>query len=34
MKFRAKVYEPMYDFNNKKYIRLTIPQKASEIILL
>lgn len=32
MKFRAKVYEPMYDFNNKKYIRLTIPQKASEII--
>ena len=32
MKFRAAVYEPMYDFNGKKYIRLTIPPKASEII--
>ena len=32
MKFKANVYEPMYDFNDKKYIRLTIPPKASEII--
>src|SRR5210317_1505359 len=32
MKFIAKVYEPMYDFNNKKYIRFTIPLKAAEII--
>jgi hypothetical protein len=32
MKFVAKVYEPMYDFNDKKYIRLMVPQKASEII--
>lgn len=32
MKFIAKVYEPMYDFNNKKYIRFTIPLKCAEII--
>ena len=32
MKFKANVYEPMYDFNNKKYIRLMIPQKVSDII--
>jgi hypothetical protein len=32
MKFSAKVYEPLYDFNNKKYVRLVIPQKVSEII--
>ena len=32
MKIIAKVYEPMYDFNDKKYIRLTIPLKCAEII--
>jgi hypothetical protein len=32
MKFIAKVYEPMYDFNDKKYIRLVIPIKCAEII--
>ena len=32
MKFVAKVYEPMYDFNSKKYIRFIIPTKVSEII--
>ena len=32
MKFIAKVYEPMYDFNDKKYIRLMIPIKGAEII--
>jgi hypothetical protein len=32
MKFIAKVYEPMYEFNGKKYIRFTIPLKAAEII--
>ncbi len=32
MKFIAKVYEPMYDFNDKKYIRYIIPVKVSEII--
>jgi len=32
MKFIAKVYEPMYDFNDKKYIRFVIPQKYMEII--
>ena len=32
MKFLANVYEPMYDFNNKKYIRYIIPAKVSEII--
>jgi len=32
MKFRAKVYEPMYDFNNKKYIRVTIPEHCVDVI--
>ena len=32
MKFIAKVHEPMYDFNDKKYIRYIIPVKVSEII--
>lgn len=32
MKFMAKVHEPMYEFNNKKYIRFIIPSKVSEII--
>ena len=32
MKFLASVYEPMYDFNDKKYIRFIIPEKCSEII--
>ena len=32
MKFVATVHEPMYEFNNKKYIRFVIPIKVSEII--
>jgi hypothetical protein len=32
MKFMAKVHEPIYDFNDKKYIRFIIPAKVSEII--
>ena len=32
MKFLGTVYEPMYDFNDKKYIRFIIPVKVSEII--
>jgi hypothetical protein len=32
MKFIAKVYEPMFEFNSKKYIRFIIPAKVSEII--
>ncbi len=32
MKFVAKIHEPMYDFNSKKYIRYIIPAKVSEII--
>lgn len=32
MKFLARVYEPMYEFNNKHYIRFIIPEKCSEII--
>jgi hypothetical protein len=32
MKFVAKVYEPFYEHNSKKYIRLVVPQKVSEII--
>jgi len=32
MKLSAKVYEPMYEHNEKKYIRFTIPQRVSEMI--
>ena len=32
MKFVAKVYEPMYDHNDKKYIRLVIPENYTEIV--
>ena len=32
MKFKATIHEPMYDYNDKKYIRLVIPQKVSDII--
>jgi hypothetical protein len=32
MKFLGTVYEPMYDFNDKKYIRFIIPQNSTEII--
>ena len=32
MKFVVTIHEPMYEFNNKKYIRFIIPSKVSEII--
>jgi hypothetical protein len=32
MKFVANIYEPMYDHNDKKYIRLVIPENCSQII--
>ena len=32
MKFLARVYQPMYDHNDKKYIRLVIPEKCVEIV--
>ena len=32
MKFVAKVHEPMFEFNSKKYIRFIIPARVSEII--
>lgn len=32
MKFSAKVHEPMYEFNEKKYLRLVIPETCSDII--
>lgn len=32
MKCVVKVHTPMYDFNDKKYIRFIIPSKVSEII--
>ena len=32
MKCVVKVHTPMYDFNDKKYIRFIIPLKVSEII--
>ena len=32
MKFLATVHTPMYDHNDKMYIRLVIPEKCSEIV--
>jgi hypothetical protein len=32
MKFLASVHTPMYDHNDKKYIRLVIPENCAEII--
>src|SRR6056300_876089 len=32
MKFLANVHTPMYDHNDKKYIRLVIPENCAEII--
>jgi len=32
MKFVAKVHEPFYEHNSKKYIRFVIPTKVSESI--
>jgi hypothetical protein len=32
MKFLATVHTPMYDHNDKKYLRLVIPEKCAEIV--
>ena len=32
MKFIGTVHEPMYEFNDKKYIRIIIPTRLSEIV--
>ena len=32
MKCVVTIHEPMYDFNEKKYIRFVIPEKVAEII--
>ena len=32
MKFLAQVYEPMYEFNGRKYIRLTVPENVRAIV--
>jgi len=32
MRFQAKVHTPMYDHNDKKYIRLVIPENCVQII--
>ena len=32
MRFQAKVHTPMYDHNEKKYIRLVIPENCAEIV--
>lgn len=32
MKFLATVHTPMYDHNDKKYIRLVIPERCAEIV--
>tara|TARA_B100000287_G_scaffold165398_1_gene156003 strand:+ start:361 stop:720 length:360 start_codon:yes stop_codon:yes gene_type:complete len=29
---QAKIYEPMYEYNDKKYIRVTIPDKFREYV--
>ena len=29
---QATVYEPMYDYNEKKYLRISIPEKVSDYI--
>jgi len=30
MKFSGEIYEPLYDYNNKKYIRVLIPPQVSD----
>lgn len=32
MKINCQIHEPMFDFNDKKYIRLIIPDDCKEII--
>ena len=32
MKFLARIHTPMYDHNDKKYIRLVIPEKCAQIV--
>jgi hypothetical protein len=32
MKFVAEIYEPMYDHNDKKYIRVILPERVSQSI--
>ena len=32
MKFLATIHTPMYDHNDKMYIRLVIPEKCAEIV--
>lgn len=32
MRFQAKVHTPMYDHNDKKYIRLVIPENCANIM--
>jgi hypothetical protein len=32
MKFEAEIYEPMYVFNEKRYLRMKIPEKTRIII--
>ena len=32
MKFVAEVYEPMYDFNEKKYLRVSVPENVRATI--
>ena len=32
MKFVAEVYEPMYDFNERKYLRVSVPENVRATI--
>jgi hypothetical protein len=32
MKFSAEIYEPMYDFNGRKYLRITVPENVRPTI--
>ena len=32
MRFMAEVYEPMYEYNDKKYFRVIVPEKMTHVI--
>jgi len=33
MRFLANIHEPFYEFNDKKYIRIVVPEKIASIIV-
>ena len=32
MRFMAEVYEAMYEYNDKKYLRVVVPEKMADVI--